>query len=150
MAELPNRNGSEAAKPKLDPFSDEGREAIRAAAKRKVAEEIRKAEEDRLLLEMLDEERAAAGLTTVDPDEEEVDLMIDLAEFADRIILNQKPYLHGRMYRVKRSVAESLRDIMYQTHRSKAMEDGKQFDVLRSRGTSINGRNGAIVDGVKF
>jgi hypothetical protein len=137
------------AAPKLDPFSEDGKEAIRAAAKRKVAEEIRKAEEDRLLLEMLDEERAAAGLTPAEAVEDEVDIMIDLAEFTDRIIINGKPYLQGRSYRVKRSVAESLRDIMFCGHKSKAMEEGKQFDVFKSRGASISGQ-GAVVQGVKF
>jgi len=49
--------------------------------------------------------------------EEMQEIEIDVALYADRIILDNKTYMHGRKYTVKKSVADCMREIMSRTER---------------------------------
>jgi hypothetical protein len=50
-----------------------------------------------------------------DSHEEMKEIYIDLAIYADRIIIDGKHYMHGRTYTVKKSLYDSMKDIQAQT-----------------------------------
>ena len=90
---------------------------IREEAKKKVDKEIeanRAAEREKLMGKALDaeilEQRRAAGLTNYLDDE--LDILIDVAPFADNITVDGTVYQHGHWYRVDRRRHNSLTEIM--------------------------------------
>lgn len=128
---------------KIDPTTDEGRAKIKAAAHARVAEEIRKAEVDRLLEEEMRAARLEAGLLEPDkpePNEDIVHIMIDLPEYAPNIVINGHAYWHGYGYDVKRSVAEGLREIMANAYRHALIVEGKWQDPQVKRNVRIGKR----------
>jgi hypothetical protein len=48
-----------------------------------------------------------------DPQEEEFDILIDVAPYTDRIVIDGREFFHGVTYTVPRSLFESLRDIIF-------------------------------------
>lgn len=59
--------------------------------------------------------------------EERVDFILDLAEYADRVMLDGKLYFHGRRYTVARSVFDVLAETMSRTHEHQRVIDGKSL-----------------------
>lgn len=49
--------------------------------------------------------------------EEQKEILIDLALYADRIMINGVSYMHGRTYTVGKSLYDAMRDIMARTHK---------------------------------
>ena len=49
--------------------------------------------------------------------EEEREITVDLAIYADRLIINGKHYMHGRTYTVKKSLFDAMNDIIAHTHK---------------------------------
>jgi hypothetical protein len=49
--------------------------------------------------------------------EEEREVTIDVALYADRIIVDGTHYMHGRTYKVKRGLYDAMIDIMSRTHK---------------------------------
>lgn len=97
-------------------LSAEDIERIRAKARAQVAAERKKQAEAQLLAEELEKIRGKQGQLTGDPRLDElVNVMIDCGENTDRIVINGRPFFHGRQYTVPRHVAESLREIMWRT-----------------------------------
>lgn len=81
---------------------------IEADRKKAAMEAVEKAEAERLKVE--------EGLTTgIDAKDEMVTILVDLAEFCDRVTINGRPYWHGHSYTVPRHVGDTLRDIMQRT-----------------------------------
>ncbi len=90
---------------------------IREEARKKVDKEIeasRAAEREKLMGKALDaeiqEQRKAAGLTN-DLDDM-IDILIDVAPFADNITIDGKVFQHGHWYSVERRQAKSIEEIM--------------------------------------
>lgn len=109
-------------------LTDEEVAAAKAAARKLVDEGRRKA----ALKAVTDEEtkrleREEGMRTGVGVKDELVSIRIDLAEHADRIILNGTAYFHGYTYKVPRHVADSMRDIIAQTHKHQDQVDGKSL-----------------------
>ena len=86
--------------------------------------------------------------------EEEREITIDLALYADRIIINGKQYMHGRTYKVGKNLYDSMQDIISQTHKHyanthrdpmRAMQEAQQ--AIAKGGPSyatINGSSGQV------
>ena len=112
------------------------------AAKKVAAENVQKALRDAELKRIVAEEEARLrrleGQRTGQADkDEEVDILIDLAEFCDRITLNGTEYFHGHSYKVPRHVGDSLREIMQRTHRHQMEIDGKSLEESYRRGAPV-------------
>jgi hypothetical protein len=98
--------------PNFDLLSEETKERLREDAKVKVeARERARAMDAFLAAEVERIERA----TVPDAHEEEREVEIDLAIYADRIIVDGRVFMHGRRYTVKKSLYDSLMDIQAQT-----------------------------------
>lgn len=101
-------------KPNFDLLDEEMKESLR----KKAAARVEARERDRAMEAYLDAEVERIE-RSVHPEayEEEKEIAIDLAIYADRIIINGKHYMHGRTYKVKKSLHDCLQEIMWQTHK---------------------------------
>ncbi len=119
--------------------SDERREALRAQARKKIELERTKAAEAKVLLELEAEERVASGLQ-----EEQVIINIDLAPYADRIVIDNIIYFQGHNVTVPASRAALMHEIMANTWKHQAEIDGKSENFYRrSRSAHVN-ENGGV------
>ena len=108
-------------------------EEIRSKAKLKIEKERQAAAEAQLLEEFELEERRAGGL--VEPLE---DITIDLAPYADRIMIDGKIMFQGQTKTVRASEAAVIREMMSMTWKHQSIIDGKPEDFYRrSRGQGI-------------
>lgn len=126
---------------------DEQREAKREARigvdkKRKKAalEAYIKLETERLQ----HEEGLVTGIGIKD---ELVDMLIDVAEYTDRIVLNNVTYFHGHSVRVPRHVAETLREICARSHNHQNEIDGKNLSERFRRQALHEMRPVAVLSG---
>jgi hypothetical protein len=115
------------------------REEVRAELKRKALKEVMEAEKEKL-------RREAAGETGDHYKDEIVSCTIDLAEHSSHIMLDMNRYDHGYTYKVRRSVAETLREIMQRTHQHQDQIEGRSLtdSLRRARNTRFNGSTGNI------
>lgn len=83
-----------------------------------------------------EEARREAGI-----DEENVTFTLDLAEFADRLLIDGRIYFHGRTYTVPRSVYNSMSEMAFRTHGHQLELDGKSRikHMQRNQGVSPHG-----------
>lgn len=83
-----------------------------------------------------EEARRDAGI-----DEEIVTFTLDLAEFADRLMIDGRIYFHGRTYSVPRSVYNSMAEMAFRTHGHQLELDGKSRikHMQRNLGVSPHG-----------
>ena len=108
-------------------------EDMRSKAKLKIEKERQAAAEAQLLEEFELEERRAGGL--VEPLE---DITIDLAPYADRIMIDGKIMFQGQTKTVRASEAAVIREMMSMTWKHQSIIDGKPEDFYRrSRGQGI-------------
>ena len=107
-------------------LSDEQREKIRARAKAKVEKERMLEAEAKLLEQFEAEERQVVGV-----DEQTEDVFIDLAPYADRIMLDGVIYFQGQTKTVRTSVADVIREICEKTWEHQSIVDGKPEDFYR-------------------
>lgn len=115
-------------------------ERVRAKAKAKVEKERIAAAEAQLLEEFELEERRANG--TVEPLE---DITIDLAPYADRLMIDGKILFNGETKTVKASEACVIRDMMQATWQHQSIVDGKSENFYRrSRGQGVAANGGVI------
>lgn len=121
-------------------------EAIRQEARDKVAAEMRSAARREALEREINAARRAAGLTTGGPNDEMVNITLDLAEHSDAIVLNGCSYRHGGTYRVQRHVAETLREIMFRGWKHQNEIDGKSLTQFyaKARPYALNVATGAV------
>lgn len=102
-------------------------EEIRAEARAKLEKERIAAAKKALLAEETERLRMEEGLVTGGPGDEMVDITIVLAQHSDRLLVNMKPYWHGRTYRVPRHVANSFREMMYRGERHESEIKGNSM-----------------------
>jgi hypothetical protein len=101
-------------KPNFDLLSAEEKELIREKARVNVeAKEKDRAWEAFLAAEVERIEKEVHPETY----EEEKEITIDMAIFADRLIINGRHFMHGRKYTVKKSLYDSISDMMARGHR---------------------------------
>ena len=112
-------------------------EELRSKAKSKVDKERTLAAEAQLLEQFENEERQAGGL-----DEPLVDIYIDLAPYADRLMIDGVVYFQGATKKVRESVANVMREMMQATWRHQSIIDGKSenfYRQSRAQGVAANG-----------
>jgi len=113
---------------------------VRAQAKVKVDKERIAAAKAQLLEEFEMEERRANG--TEEPLEE---IYIDLAPYADRLMIDGKILFQGQTRTVKAGEAAVIREMMQATWRHQSIVDGKPEDFYRrSRGQGVAANGGVI------
>ena len=113
---------------------------IQAKAKANVEKERQRAAEAQLLEELELEERRASGVI-----EKLEDVTIDLAPYADRLMIDGKILFNGQTKTVKASEAEVIREMMQATWRHQSIVDGKAEDFYRrSRGQGVAANGGVI------
>lgn len=113
---------------------------LRAKAKTKVEAERVSAAKAQLLEQFEKEERQQGGL-----DEPMVEIYIDLAPYADRIMLDGVVYFQGATKMVRASVGEVMREMMQASWRHQSIVDGKPEDFYRrSRGQGVAANGGVI------
>ena len=98
--------------PKVSPdlqelLSADDIERIRDQARITVAAEKKKQAEDQYLAKALEEERRE-----LEPEQELVPIVIDVAPFTDRIMIDSKQYFQGHVYQVSRRLYAVLTEIM--------------------------------------
>lgn len=102
----------------LKDIKDKAKSEVMAAKKESVRKRLMDEEKNRLMLE--------DGLTTGNSHMDEVmTITIDLASYANKILVNGKAYWHAQTYTVARHVAESLRETMFRTWQHQNEIDGK-------------------------
>lgn len=142
MAEKETKKGPQSPKAIIDIsiLDDKRVTELRAKAKAKVEKERQLAAEAQLLDQFEKEERQAGGL-----EEEMVEIFIDLAPYADRILLDGVVYFQGQTKTVRRSVAEVMMEMMSNTWTHQSIVDGKSENFYRkSRGQGIAPNGGVI------
>lgn len=101
-------------------------EELRARAKETVDKERKAAAEAQLLEQFKLEERQAGGL-----EEEQEEIYIDLAPYADRLMLDGVVYFNGRTVVVRKGVADVMREMISATWKHQSVVDGKPEDFYR-------------------
>ena len=112
-------------------------EELRAKARAKVDKERQLAAEAQLLEQFENEERQAGGL-----DEPMTEIFIDLAPYADRLMLDGVVYFNGATKTVRESVAAVILEMMAATWKHQSIVDGKSenfYRKSRSQGVAANG-----------
>lgn len=140
MAEKEVKKGPQSPKAIIDTsiLDPKKVEELRAKAKASVDKERVAAAEAQLLEQFKLEERQAGGL-----EEDMVDIYIDLAPYADRIMLDGVVYFQGHTKTVRRSVAEVMMEMMSATWIHQSIVDGKSENFYRkSRGQGITPQGG--------
>ncbi len=130
-------------------------EATKDELRKKAAAKVEAAERDRAEQAWLEAEIAHIE-KELHPEahEEDREIVIDCALYADRLIINGRHYMHGRKYTVKQGLYDSMRDIMSRTHKHyadthrdpmRAMQEAAQ--AIAKGGPSyatINGSSGQV------
>lgn len=128
-------------------LTQEEQTAIRAKARAKVlARDKLDAEEALLKLEMDKHERELHPEVFV----EQREIRIDLALFADRVILDGKQFFAGELYTVSKPVYDVLKEMERNTYRhEQEIKSGDTSDAFyrRERNTQLNWRTGAVQNG---
>lgn len=113
---------------------------IRAKAKKKVEDEIKKKAAADMLSKFEREERIAAGLEEEEPDDPMVMCKIDLAPYCDRIMIDFKIFLHGHTYEVPLRVAKVIMETCFNSWKHQQEVKGERLDetVYRKFGATIS------------
>lgn len=111
---------------------------VDAEAAEEAREEAKKAVKEKLRLEA----RRKKGL-----EEAQEEVYIDLAPFADRLLIDNVAYLQGITYTVRVSLASVLREQMQRTWSHQAEIDGKPSTYNRHRNTRFSMATGAVTNG---
>jgi hypothetical protein len=115
-------------------------EELRVKARANVDKKRIAAAEAQLLEELELEEQRASGVI-----EPLVDINIDLAPYADRIMIDGVIYFQGQTKTVRESVASLMLEMMQATWRHQSIVDGKPEDFYRrSRGQGVAANGGVI------
>jgi hypothetical protein len=115
-------------------------EEIRAEARAKLEKERLAAAKKSLLAEETERLRMEEGLVTGGPSDEMVEITIVLAQHSDRLLINMRPYWHGRTYRVPRHVANSMREMMFrgERHESEIKGNSMASFYMNARETKLS------------
>ena len=154
MAKLPAKPAvvPKAHEPRRDVDIDglltaEEQAAIRAKARAKVLARDKLDAEDTLLArEMARHDKELHPEVHVEMRE----IRLDLALFADRVILDGKQYFAGELYTVPKPVYDVLKELERNTYRHDAeIRDGGTDDAFyrKERGTRLNWKTGAVANG---
>jgi len=105
-------------------------------------EELREQAKKSVKAKLREEARRKKGL-----EEAQEQITIDLAPFADRLLIDNVAYLQGITYTVRASVANVLREQMQRTWGHQAEIDGKPATYNRHRNTRFSMSTGQVSNG---
>jgi hypothetical protein len=97
----------------------------RAEIKAQAREEVAKRRKDKAIKTLLDREIRLAEVEH-DPDEQLVDILIDLPAFSAYVRLDNVVYFHGILYEVRPVVAATMRDVMARAWEHQNEIDGRK------------------------
>lgn len=120
-------------------IGDDRIKILRAQAAKKVELERVKAAEAQLLEQFEKEERQQGGL-----DEPMVDITIDLAPYADRLMLDGVVYFQGQTKTVRAAVAAVILEMSANTWKHQSIVDGKSENFYRQSRAQQVTPNGVI------
>lgn len=141
MADKEVKKGPQSPKAIIDTsILDEKRVTeLRAKAKESVDKERKAAAEAQLLEQFKLEERQAGGL-----EEEMVEVYIDLAPYADRLMIDGVVYFNGRTITVRASVGDVIREMISATWKHQSIVDGKPENFYRRSRAPMVTPNGVV------
>lgn len=141
MADDKKTKGPQKAKGVIDIsiVGEERVKALRAQAAKKVELERVKAAEAQLLEQFENEERQATGIN-----EPFVDITVDLAPYADRLMLDGVVYFQGQTKTVRESVAAVILEMSANTWKHQSIVDGKSENFYRQSRAQQVTPNGVI------
>lgn len=142
MADEKKQKGPLAHKAIIDTsiIGEERVKQLRAKAAEKVEKERKTAAEAQLLEQFENEERQAGGL-----DEPMEEVYIDLAPYADRLMIDGVIYFNGHTKTVRAGVACVIRDMVQATWQHQSIVDGKAENFYRrSRNQGVAANGGVI------
>lgn len=114
--------------------------AIRTEAAQEVEKETKAAARAQMKEKLLLEARRMTGI-----EEKTETVVIDLAPYCDRALLDNRAYMQGQSYTVPQSVASVLREIMQRTWNHQAEIDGKSENFYRrTRGARVLPNGGVV------
>lgn len=120
-------------------LTEEEMREIEDDIKAEIIAEAKKSEKERYRSEARRRIRVAKGL-----EEPQVTVLVDIPGFADKIVLDGRPYYHGYTYTVPDSVASCLMDQMDKSWRHEDNVGGANHNEYRKpRNTSLSGKSGA-------
>lgn len=121
-------------------FTPEELADIKRDAEERVNKALREAEKERLIAKYMEERKREEGLRSGKPDlDEEVEIYVDLPEYAACLRVNNVEYWHGYKYTVPRHVANSLREMMQRAQQHQDIADGKDL-AAQYRGRDRHGK----------
>lgn len=142
----PNPHDTKLSQDMTSLLSIEEQAELLKEAKQRATDQMKTAARERFLdLATAREMRKISGLEEA-PNrlhEETEDVQIILGTTAFCIMIDSTCYWHGMTYRVTGAVAESLKDIMYQTHRHEAEVTGQNMNSFYGKkrlNTSVSPR----------
>lgn len=107
---------------------------IKAKARKQLDDERKKAAKKSLLEQELERLRMEEGMVTGGAGDQMVNIRIDLYEGAQSIVVNMRPYWHGKTYTVPRHVANSLRETMWRCWDQERIRRGESLRELYAAG----------------
>jgi hypothetical protein len=124
-----------------DLLSDEDIARLEGEVRDEINAEAKEAAEKEFKAKARKTAREAKGL-----DEAQVSVTIDLAPYADRLLIDNRAYLQGQTYTVAQSVAAVLLEQAQRTWSHQSQIDGKSENFYRkARGAHIQ-PNGSVVN----
>lgn len=112
-------------------LSQHEQDELRAEAQLAVEEESREAQRKAFLQREMENERRKKKLVIDDPEDEIVPVLIDVAGYSDRISVDGKIFMHGRIYEVPLRLKRVLDEIMQRTMKHEADVGGANRDSYR-------------------
>lgn len=124
-------------------LSDTDIEEAKARVRARFTKEAREAEIKRVMdAETARLRREQQGETADDINNEFVNITLDLAEHSANIMLDGNAYWHGQTYKVRRSVANTLREVMARGHAHQDILEGRDMtaSLRRAKNRTLSGR----------
>lgn len=129
-------------------LSDKEIAEAKKVARDRLEKAMKEAEKDRLVAEEMERLRREEGKRTGNPDRDElVRVTIDVAEYADRLVINGFEYHNGYSYDVPRHVYESMRETMYRTHLLQRELDDKDLTQFYRDRSRFRANDGPVLTG---
>lgn len=119
-------------------LTEEEMREIEVDLKAEIALEVKKLEKDKYRAEARRKLRVAKGL-----EEPQLQILVDVPGFTDKILLDGRPYYHGYTYTVSDSVASCLMNQMDMSWRHEENVGGANHNEYRKpRNTTLSGKTG--------
>lgn len=121
-------------------LDDETKAKLRAKAQERIAEQLREEAEDAFLEQAMREERRKHSAYVHELPMDDVEITIDLPEFAPSIRLNSRDYFSNFSYTVPRHVYNSMIDIMARAWEHQSEIEGRPRHYFQKKRNAVIGK----------